>query len=186
MALAFGFAAPARANISVVATIGEYSGAPDFDFNPSDYPLAPVLIGDFTFAIPAGGNVIGGTISGTFGNNSVPGLTDATAPSDYYINGGKIEVASCDDSLSFNVACDTATTPTAWSYTLSPGDLSNLSAELSAGSIDFTVVQNFGIAVQTGNTTLNLVVTPEPSGISLFLFGGVLAGVAVLRRYRRA
>jgi hypothetical protein len=181
MALAFGLAAPARADIT--ATIGEYSGAPDFDFNPSDYPLAPVLIGDFTFTIPAGETVVGGTISGTFGNDSDPGVTDATAPSDYFIDGGAIEVASCDDSLSFSVACDTASTPTAWSYTLSASDLSNLSTDLSAGSIDFTAVQNFALAVNTGTTTLDLVLAPEPSGI--FLFGGVLAGVAVLRRYRK-
>ena len=65
------------ARADIIATIDEFNGAPDFDFNPGDYPLAPVTIGDFTFSIPAGESVIGGTISGTFGNDDVSPTTAA-------------------------------------------------------------------------------------------------------------
>ena len=169
------------ARADIIATIGEFNGAPDFDFDPADYPLAPVLIGDFTFSIPSGGSVVGGTISGTFGNNDVSPIT---APSDYFIDNGVIEVASCDDGLTGAAACDSGSTPTAWTYTLTSSDLSNLAADFAAGSIDFSVVQNFAIAVQTGTTTLDLVVSPEPSMI--FLICGGLAGIAFLRRFRKA
>ncbi|MGB6941946.1 MAG: PEP-CTERM sorting domain-containing protein [Bryobacteraceae bacterium] len=179
IALAVGLAAPMKADI--IATIGEYNGAPSFDFDPADYPLGSVLIGDFTFSIPTGESVIGGTISGTFGNDDVSPIT---APSDYYIDNGTIEVASCDDGATYTATCDSSPTPTSWSYTLTSSDLSNLSAELASGSIDFTVVQNDAIAVQTGTTTLDLVLTPEPSMI-FFLCGG-LAGIALLRRFRKA
>lgn len=179
IALAVGLAAPMKADI--IATIGEFNGTPSFDFDPADYPLGSVLIGDFTFSIPTGESVIGGTISGTFGNNDV---SPVTAPSDYYIDNGAIQVASCDDSVTFTAACDSSPTPTAWSYTFTSSDLSNLSAELASGSIDFTVVQNYAIAVQTGTTTLDLVLTPEPSMIFLLCSG--LAGMALFRRFRRA
>jgi hypothetical protein len=184
-ALAVGYAMPSQAS-TIVATSGEYNGPFDFDFNPGDYPLAPATIGDFTFAIPTGDVVVGGTISGTFGNADV---LPTTAPSDYYIDNGNIEVAECDDSLSFAAACDsTGATPTAWSYTFLSSDLSTLAAELSAGSIDFTVVQNFAIAVQTGTTTLDLDVAPapvpEPSTMLLFCCG--LASMALLPRLRKA
>jgi hypothetical protein len=179
LALASALAAPVKADI--ISTIGEYNGSPDFDFNPGDYPLGSVLIGDFTFTIPAGDTVVGGTISGTFGNSDV---SSTTAPSDYYIDNGNIEVASCDDGLTGSAACDTSSTPTAWSYTLTPTDISNLSAGLASGSIDFTVIQNFAVAVETGTTTLDLVTTPEPSMI--FLLTGGLAGIALLRRFRKA
>ncbi len=167
----------------IIATIGNYDGTPVVDFDPADYPLTPVLIGDFSFTIPTGESVIGGTISGTFGNDDVPDTTESTAPSDYYIDNNTIEVASCDDSLT-GAACDTSSAPTSWSYTLTASDLSNLSAELASGSIDFTASQNFFGAVNTGTTTLDLVLTPEPSMI--FLLCGGLAGIALLRRFRKA
>jgi len=169
------------AHADIIATIDEFNGAPDFDFNPGDYPLAPVLIGDFTFSIPNGESVVGGTISGTFGNADV---SPSTAASDYFVDNGAIEVATCDDSLSFTDPCDTGSTPTAWNYTLTPTDLSNLSTEFAAGSIDFTVTQNFAVAVQTGTTTLDLVLSPEPS--MLFLLCGGLAGIALFQRFRKA
>lgn len=181
MALVLGLAAPMKADI--IATIGNYDGTPVVDFDPADYPLTPVLIGAFSFTIPTGESVIGGTISGTFGNDDVPDTTESTAPSDYYIDNNTIEVASCDDSLT-GAACDTSSAPTSWSYTLTASDLSNLSAELASGSIDFTASQNFFGAVNTGTTTLDLVLTPEPSMI--FLLCGGLAGIALLRRFRKA
>ncbi len=176
------------ARADIIATIDEFNGVPDFDFNvgPPDYPLPPVTIGNFTFTIPTGETVIGGTITGTFGNNDISAIT---AASDYFIDNGNIKVAACDDASTFNDVCDsfsanTSLTPTSWSYTLTSNDLSNLATELQNGSIDFSVVQNFAVAVETGTTTLDLVVTPEPSMIFL-LYGG-LAGIVLLRRHRKA
>lgn len=183
MALTFGLSSSAKAG-DIIATIGPYEGAPSFDFSAPDYPLAAATIGNFSFTIPTGWSVAAGTISGFFGNDSDPFVTDSTAPSDYYVNGGAIEVAACDDSLSFSAPCDTATTPTAWSYTLSPSDLSNLAPAFGSGTLDFTVVQNFAITINTGITTLDLVVVPEPA--SAFALCGGLAGILLLRRFRRA
>ena len=178
MALAFGFARPSRAN-DIQSTIGEFNGAPSFDFNPADYPLAPVSIGNFSFTIPTGLGVVGGSISGTFGNTDV---SPDTAASDYFIDNGAIKVAACDDALT-GAACDTSGTPTAWSYSFTSSDLSNLATELSAGSVDFTVVQNFAAAVATGTTTLDLQLSPEPA--SVLMFCGGLAGIVLLRRSRK-
>jgi hypothetical protein len=181
IATAFGPGLTSSAKADIISTVGEFNGTPDFDFNAADYPLPSVLIGDFSFIIPAGYSVVGGTISGTFGNNDVEA---ATAPSDYFIGNGIVAVAECDDSLSYTFACDTASTPTSWSYTLTPGDLTNLSTEISAGSVDFTVLQNFAVSVQTGTTTLDLMLSPEPA--TVFIFSGGLAGIVLLRRFRKA
>jgi hypothetical protein len=183
--LSLGLASSAKAGSIITVTLPEYNGAPDFDFNSADYPLAPVTIGDFSFAIPVGDSVSGGTISGTFGNADV---NSTTAPSDYFVDNGTIEVAACDDPVfvgggSPGLPCDSSFTPTAWSYTFTAADLANLSAEIAAGSIDFTVDQNFAIAVQTGTTTLTLDLAPEPA--TIFIFTGGLAGIALLRRFRK-
>jgi hypothetical protein len=183
IALAFGIAVPSRA-ADITSTIGEYNGTPDFDFTAGDYPLAPVTIGSFSVAIPDGFSLVSGTISGYFGNDD---LSSTTAPSDYFVDGGSIEVAECDDEQSFSDACDAGPGPTAWTYTFTPGDLLNLSAEIAAnnGNIDFTAVQNFAASIQTGTTTLDLdAETPEPA--SAFMFCGGLAGIALLRRFRKA
>ena len=95
-----------------------------------------------------------------------------------------MRVASCDDSLNF-VACDsTATFPTPWSYTFTSADLTALAPEIATGSVDFSVVQNYAIGVQTGTTTLELVAAPEPA--TLFVFCGGLAGIALRRRFRKS
>src|SRR5579883_300667 len=75
---------------TITATLPSYDGAPNFDFNPADYPLAPATIGTFTFTIPNGAGVLGATISGTFGNNDDPGVTGITAISDFFVNSGGI------------------------------------------------------------------------------------------------
>jgi hypothetical protein len=181
-ALCLGIAGSAKADI--IATVGEYNGAPDFDFNPSDYlPATQIPIGDFDFTVPNGLTVIGGTVSGTFGNTDV---YPSSAPSDLYIDNGTIEVAECDDADTLEATCSSSATqtPTAWSYTFSSNDLTALSSEIAAGDIDFFVVQTDGVAVQTGTTTLDLVLSPEPS--TIYIFCGGLAGIILLRRFRKA
>jgi hypothetical protein len=174
--------APAsKANV-IVSNIPEYNGPADFDFNAGDYPLGSVTIGNFLFSIPANQLVTGATISGTFGNNDV---SSNTALSDYFVNHGGIEVASCDDPTADCFSGQTGV-PTPWSYTFTANDLKNLSAAFSSGSLDFSAVQNFAISVQTGVTTLTIdtaaSTAPEPS--TFFVIGGGLAGLACLRRRR--
>jgi hypothetical protein len=176
--LGLGFSSSAKADI--IATAGEFNGPPNFDFDPGDYPLTSVLVGDFNFIIPAGYTVVGGTISGTFGNNDISPIT---APGDYFIDNGIVKVAACDDSLTGTAPCDSGSVPTSWSYTLTAGDLANLTTEISAGSVDFTAVQNFAVSIQTGTTTLDLVLSPEPG--TLYVLCGGLAGIALIRRRRK-
>jgi uncharacterized protein (TIGR03382 family) len=169
------------AKADVIATVAEYNGPADFDFTFSDYPLASALVGDFTFSIPAGQFVYGGSISGTFGNNDVE---PTTALSDYFVDGGAIQVAGCDNTVFPCFSGNGSSTPIPWSYTFTTADLTTLSGELSAGSVDFTVVQNFAVSVQTGVTTLDLLTTPEPGTFAAAF--GTLAGFALLLRRRSA
>jgi hypothetical protein len=171
-----GFANRARADIT--ATIPNYDGAPSFGPFPET-----INIGDFNFTPPTGVSVVSVIVSGTFGNTDVPGTTDTSAPSDLYIDNGLIKVAECDDSLSYNAACDTGSSPTPWSFTLPQSDLAELAPELAAGRIDFSAVQNGFFAVNTGSVTLDIVVTPEPS--SFLLLGSMIAGFGLLRRRRK-
>ena len=142
------------------------------------FPPSSIPIGTFNFTIPTGDNVVGGTISGTFGdvNYSTTTLTDL------YVAGLSIEVASCDD---FSDPCAAGTVDgslVAWSYTFSATDLHNLAADFAAGSLDFTAVQNipFG-AVVVGTPILDLQAVPEPATLAT-LAGGLLALVALRRR----
>jgi hypothetical protein len=178
LATAFlGVATQAKADVS--STIGDFDEP--FTFNTG----VNTTLGDFTFAVPTGWTVVGGTISGTFGNNDIAGLTNVTALSDYFVANGAIQVAGCD---SFTDPCSAGTVsgaPDPWSYTFSQSDLTTLAPYFSAGSLDFSVTQDFIGAVQTGPITLDLQITPEPSS---FFFTCVLclAGTLVLRgRFRR-
>jgi hypothetical protein len=170
-------AVPAMADIS--STIPESDG--QFTF----ITPATTTLGDFTFAIPTGWTVVGGTISGTFGNTDVPGLTNTAALSDYFVANGAIQVAGCD---SFTDPCTAGTVsgaPDPWSYTFSQSDLTTLAPYFSAGSLDFSVTQNFVGEVNTGPVTLDLQITPEPAS---FFFTCVLclAGIVLRRRFRKA
>lgn len=182
IALILGYAAPARADITSTIATTDGGGNP---FGPFPSSLTPV--GTFSFTIPAGESIIGATISGTFGNLDSPGLTNVTAPSDYFVDGGLIEVASCDDSLT-GQPCDTTGnqdgSPVSWSYTFTSADLANLASAFATGSLDFDFVQNGIGGVNTGTTTLTLTPTPEPETVSLFSLGIMCFGF--LRRFRKA
>jgi hypothetical protein len=178
IALILGYATPAKADIT--STIAPTDGTGSF----GPFPSSLIDVGTFSFTIPSGESIVGATISGTFGNMDVPGLTDVTAPSDYSVDGGAIEVASCDDSLSYDQPCDAGSSPTAWSYTFTSADLATLAPALASGSLDFDVVQNGVGAVNTGTTTLTLTPTPEPETVSLFSLGIMCFGF--LRRFRKA
>lgn len=89
-------ASSSRAN-QIVSTIGGFDEPADFSGN---YPSSVENLGAFTFSIPTGFVIGSVTISGTFGNNDVPGTTNVTADSDYYVagttGGTTVEVATCD------------------------------------------------------------------------------------------
>jgi len=173
-----GLASPAKADIS--------STIPGSDGQFTFITPATTTLGDFTFTIPTGWTVVGGTIFGTFGNTDVPGLTNTTALSDYFVGNGVIQVAGCD---SFTDPCTAGTVsgaPDPWSYTFTQTDLTTLAPYFSAGSLDFSVTQNFVGAVNTGPVILDLQITPEPSSF-FFTCALCLAGILVVRsRFRKA
>ena len=145
------------------------------------FPPSSIPIGTFDFTIPTAERVTGATISGTFGDENI----GVTALTDLFVLGGTIEVGECDLNSGNYPPCAAGTDDGSlvpWSYTFSSTDLNNLAADFSAGSIDFTAVQNspFG-AVVLGDPTLDIQVSPEPASV-LTLAGGLLAFVALRRR----
>lgn len=145
-----------------------------FDGTAAPYPIT---IGAFDFTIPAGDQVVGATISGTFGDVNIP----VTALTDLYVDSGSIQVAGCDDPSAPCAAGTVDGSLVPWSYTFTPTQLSELSSDFAAGSLDFTAVQNSFGAVVVGTPTLDLQVAPEPSYI-FPLAGGLLALITWRRR----
>lgn len=137
-----------------------------------------ITIGTFQFTIPTGYDIVGATISGTFGDQNIP----TTALTDLFVTGssGNIEVAACD---SFTDPCAAGAVnglPVSWSYTFTASDLSALAPEFASGVIDFTAVQNsFGSTV-VGTPVLSIDAVPEPAFI--FPIAGGLLAMAVLGR----
>jgi hypothetical protein len=159
--------------------------SPAYDFVTTFPPSGSTTIGTYTFTIPAGEDVTGITISGTFGNGDSP----TTALSDYYLgyagNETAVLLVGCDDPTA---DCASGGSPTPWSVTLTQSQIDALSTGLDDGSLDFTYTWDtptFAFAgvdvnVYAGATTLDITTTPEPNTI-LFCLSG-LAGIVVLRR----
>ncbi len=188
---AFVLTAPARAD---VASLPSYDSPNGYDFETTTPPTGPITIGTFTFSSINPSGVTGITISGSFGNGDVP----TTALSDYYLgfSGDEtaVEVAACD-SASDNCYSGQEG-PYTWTATLTPAEIADLGPGLKAGSLDFTYTWGSSPPipdpffsstgyddqyVYAGATTL--VITPEPTSVLLFV--SALAGIVVLRRFRR-
>jgi len=185
--LALGCASLAQADIDIVVAptfdSSNQAAPPDttdyegnfYDF-VSTFPPNPITIGTFDFTIPTGKYVVGGTISGTFGDVNIP----VTALTDLFVLDGAIQVAACD---SFTDPCAAGTIDgslVSWSYTFTANDLKNLASDFAAGSLDFTANQNSFGAVVVGTPSLDLQVAPEPS--SIVTLAGALLAFATWRR----
>ncbi len=176
---ALGCASFAHADIIVAPTFDPSNQAapPDttdyegnfYDFS-STFPPDPITIGTFDFTIPTGDQIVGATISGTFGDVNEPG----SALADLFVDGGSIQVAACDDPTA---SCAVGGSPVSWSYTFTKAQL----GDLTGGSLDFTAVQNSFGAVIVGTPSLDIQAVPEPSSI-FTLAGGLLAFAAWRRR----
>jgi hypothetical protein len=187
---AFIFLNPAPAS-AVVLTLPSYYDSPNgYDFVTTFPAAGSTTIGTFTFSIPASALVTGITISGSFGNSD----NGTTALSDYYLGFAghetAVEVAGCDSILANCYSNQNG--PTTWSYTLTSANLSSLGSAIAGGSLDFTYTWDnnaqfafpgYDQYVYAGDPTLTIQVAPEPASVTLCLCS--LAGITVLRRFRR-
>lgn len=159
------------AQADVMVTLPEFSG--NFFDNTATFPQPSVTIGTFTYSLGTS-QIIGASISGTFGNSSV----NSTSLEDLFL--GNVNIASCSDTgnACFNPA-STFDDPAGWTYTFTSSQF----AALGSGSATLSVVQNGFGAVNNGVTTLSIqtAATPEPGSIAL-LGGGLVAMVVFLRR----
>jgi hypothetical protein len=151
----------------ITSTVPAYSGVFD-DTGP--FPLPAVTVGTFNYTIPSGVHLTSATILGTFGNAAYPNSSGV----DVYAGG--ILVGSCPTWPAHLVPCNTADTPTAWSFNFPSSDF----PLLTSGSVSLTAVQTSGNVIRLGDSTLSLSATPEPSSVALMLPS--LFGLVWLRR----
>lgn len=155
----------------VVSTISDFSTS----FDSTDWDAIGVTynVGQFEFSVA--GNILGATLTGTFGN----ALSASTAET--FVYGDGVEVAACNlfDDCNLNET----EPPLTWSYTFGVDDL----ALLQDGVFALTAYKGWIGAVHLGDLRLEITndvnAVPEPVSAALLLAG--LAGLGWSRRTRR-
>jgi MYXO-CTERM domain-containing protein len=159
--LALCAAAPGAARALVIT-----DALPAFDGDCE--PLA-CEVGLFEYAIPAGQTIVGATLVGSFGNANAT----STAPVEVFLDG--LTVAECLSGQN----CTMSDVPLTWRYVLDAAEL----PLLADGSAALSALQNGGLLVRLGPTTLRIQTVPEPSS-ALLAAAGLLALAGRRRRKR--
>jgi hypothetical protein len=142
---------------SISATLPEYDGTGPF----SSYPQPPVTVGTFSYSIPSGEEIVAASISGTFGNSTVPNSSAVQV----LLQGQ--QVAECI----FQASCWTGQTPETWSYIFNSSQFSLL----SSGSAILTAIQTNDSIIRLGVTRLNIETRPVP--VPAVIPGIIIAGL---------
>ena len=156
---------------TITLHLPEFNGARHEVFE--NFPLAPVTIGTFTFALGSDVRLLKATLTSTFGNSTVAN----TAGVDYFLDGTR--VAQC---VRF-AACYFTQTPLPWTHASTGASLS----AFADGEAVLTAVQTSEFNIRTGVSTLSLLTsgpsspTPEPA---TFLLLGAASACAAARRVR--
>lgn len=133
----FAFSAEAT---TITTTIPEFNGIYHAGGDP--YPLPAVPVGTFSYTIPPGERVVSATLSGTFGNSSIPNSAAVQVLAD------GLQVAEC----LYQDTCWTSPSPTAWDFIIPSSDLT----KLQDGSLVLTAVQTSEYTIRLGEAVLTI------------------------------
>lgn len=164
----FGAGMAAASAAVIVVSLPEFSG--DFHDDEESYPLAPSLIGTFTYDIPQGHSIDSGALTSKFGNSQ----GGNTAPLDVLFN--DLLVAQCTTGGSCSEIPQEAI-----SFNFSKVQFQYLAQQ----SVDLRAVQTGPGTTRLGSWDLTITTRPIPEPATALLLGlGFLGLLAPLRRPR--